>query len=156
METVCNALNQILMQILGFHLIVQLLLHCCEWTIDYETVTVTLRNIYKYAKMVPITSCWTDTLTIVWSHCIQDTSLARIYSFNDLYYILWSILFSPTTFWHQSAPEYFQCQMSEMLKDKLGVVCLMDDILVYGAAQQEHDVCLEAVLQTMLAMAWPE
>jgi len=41
--------------------------------------------------------------------------------------------------------------MSEMLKDKQGVVCLMDDILVYGATQQERDKCLEAVLQTMLA-----
>jgi len=38
-----------------------------------------------------------------------------------------------------SAPEYFQHQMPEMLKDKQGVVCLMDDVLVYGATQQEHD-----------------
>jgi len=50
-----------------------------------------------------------------------------------------------------SAPEYFQRQMSEMLKDKQGVVCLMDDVLVYGATQQEHDERLEAVLETMSA-----
>jgi len=39
--------------------------------------------------------------------------------------------------------------MSEMLRDKQGVVCLMDDVLVYGATQTEHDEHLEAVLQTM-------
>ena len=31
-----------------------------------------------------------------------------------------------------SAPEYFQCQMSELLRDLEGVVCLMDDVLVQG------------------------
>jgi len=41
--------------------------------------------------------------------------------------------------------------MSEMLKDMQGVVCLMDDVLVYGATQQEHDERLEAVLETMSA-----
>jgi len=41
--------------------------------------------------------------------------------------------------------------MSEMLTDKQGVVCLMDEVLVYGAIQTEHDKCLEAVLQTIQA-----
>jgi len=41
--------------------------------------------------------------------------------------------------------------MSELLRDKQGVVCLLDDVLVYGATQTEHDECLEAVLQTMQA-----
>ena len=41
--------------------------------------------------------------------------------------------------------------MSEMFRDKQGVVCLMDDVLVYGATQTEHDERLEAVLQTMQA-----
>jgi len=50
-----------------------------------------------------------------------------------------------------SAPEFFQHQMSEMLADKQGVVCLMDDVLVYGATQTEHDERLEAVLQTIQA-----
>ena len=31
-----------------------------------------------------------------------------------------------------SAPEYFQCQMSEMLQDLDGLLCLTDDVLVYG------------------------
>ena len=48
-----------------------------------------------------------------------------------------------------SAPEYFQCQMSEMLKDLDGVLCLMDDVLVYGKTVSEHDERLDKVLQTM-------
>ena len=38
-----------------------------------------------------------------------------------------------------SAPEYFQRQMSEMLKDHDGVLCLMDDVLVYGKTESEHN-----------------
>ena len=38
-----------------------------------------------------------------------------------------------------SAPEHFQRRMSAMLHDLDGVVCLMDDILVYGRTQEEHD-----------------
>ena len=48
-----------------------------------------------------------------------------------------------------SAPEYFQCQMSEMLKDLDGVLCLMDDVLVYGKTVSEHDERLDKVFQTM-------
>ena len=48
-----------------------------------------------------------------------------------------------------SAPEYFQRQMSEMLKDLDGVLCLMDDVLVYGKTVSEHDERLDTVLQTM-------
>ena len=38
-----------------------------------------------------------------------------------------------------SAPEYFQKRISELLHDLSGVVCMMDDILVYGQDQDEHD-----------------
>ena len=48
-----------------------------------------------------------------------------------------------------SAPEYFQRQMSEMLKDLDGVLCMMDDVLVYGKTVSEHDERLDKVLQTM-------
>jgi len=41
--------------------------------------------------------------------------------------------------------------MSEVLKGKQGVVCLMDDVLLYGATQQEHDEHLKAVLHAMQA-----
>ena len=37
--------------------------------------------------------------------------------------------------------------MSEILTDLPGVVCQMDDILVFGKTQDEHDKHLEAVLR---------
>ena len=48
-----------------------------------------------------------------------------------------------------SAPEYFQHQMSEMLKNVDGVLCLMDDVLVYGKLAVEHNDQLDKVLRTM-------
>ena len=52
-----------------------------------------------------------------------------------------------------SAPEIFQRQMSQILAGVQGAVCLMDDILVHGATQQEHDSRLKAVLQRIQASA---
>ena len=45
-----------------------------------------------------------------------------------------------------SAPEYFQRKMSDILSGLKGVVCLIDDVLVYGATQEEHDKNLLAAL----------
>ena len=45
-----------------------------------------------------------------------------------------------------SAPEHFQKKMSNILGGLKGVVCLMDDILVCGATQEEHDKNLTAAL----------
>ena len=45
-----------------------------------------------------------------------------------------------------SAPEHFQRRMQEILGDIEGVVCLIDDVLVYGRTQEEHDECLLKVL----------
>ena len=45
-----------------------------------------------------------------------------------------------------SAPEYFQRRMCDILSGLKGVVCLIDDVLVYGATQEEHDKNLSAVL----------
>ena len=46
-------------------------------------------------------------------------------------------------------PEYFQCQMSELLRDLDGVVCLMDNVLVHVKTVIEHDERLAKVLQIM-------
>jgi len=46
-----------------------------------------------------------------------------------------------------SAPEHFQHRMSEILDSLSGVVCHVDDVLVPGKDQEEHDSCLNAVLQ---------
>ena len=48
-----------------------------------------------------------------------------------------------------SAPEHFQRRMSEILRDLDGVVRLVDDVLVYGRTQQEHDQRLKAVLKRL-------
>ena len=45
-----------------------------------------------------------------------------------------------------SALEHFQRRMQEVLHALQGVVCLMDDVLVHGKTQSEHDQCLNAVL----------
>ena len=46
-----------------------------------------------------------------------------------------------------SAPEHFQHRMSEILQGLQGVVCLVDDILVFGNTQEEHNTHLRAALQ---------
>ena len=46
-----------------------------------------------------------------------------------------------------SAPEHFQRKMSGILSDLDGVVCLIDDVLVYGKTEQEHDQRVKATLR---------
>ena len=45
-----------------------------------------------------------------------------------------------------SAPEHFQRRMTEILGDIEGVVCLVDNVLVSGKTQEEHDQRLLEVL----------
>ena len=54
--------------------------------------------------------------------------------------------FNKMSFGISSAPEYFQCRMNKVLSDLPGVLCLIDDILVYGRNTQEHNERLESVL----------
>ena len=44
-----------------------------------------------------------------------------------------------------SAPEFYQKRMSHILSGLPGVVCMIDDILVFGQSQQEHDKRLEVL-----------
>ena len=48
-----------------------------------------------------------------------------------------------------SAPEHFQRRMSTLLRDLEGVVCLIDDVLIYGRSQEQHDERLLAVLNRL-------
>ena len=48
-----------------------------------------------------------------------------------------------------SAPEFFQKQMSNILSGLEGVVCMIDDVLVHGKTQLEHDQRLTAVLDRL-------
>lgn len=56
--------------------------------------------------------------------------------------------FNRLPFGISSAPEHFQNMMvTEVTADLEGVVCHMDDILVWGSTVEEHDTRLHAVLQ---------
>ena len=68
-------------------------------------------------------------------HASSLLSLGR-YCFNKL-----------LPFGISSAPEHFQHRMSEILANLPGVVCQMDDILVFGKTHREHDNYLEVVLR---------
>uniref|UniRef100_A0A3B3CEF0 Gypsy retrotransposon integrase-like protein 1 n=1 Tax=Oryzias melastigma TaxID=30732 RepID=A0A3B3CEF0_ORYME len=48
-----------------------------------------------------------------------------------------------------SAPEHFQNRMSEVIDSLEGVVCHMDDVLVWGRTQEEHDSRLHGVLKRL-------
>jgi len=50
-----------------------------------------------------------------------------------------------------SAPEHFQKQMEAILAGQEGVLCHMDDVLIFGRTQQEHDTRLHAALQKIQA-----
>ena len=55
--------------------------------------------------------------------------------------------FNKLPFGISSAPEQFQKRMSQILDGLDGVVCQMDDVLVHGKDQAEHDQRLTAVLK---------
>ena len=48
-----------------------------------------------------------------------------------------------------SAPEHFQRRMNEILADTEGDVSLIDDVLVYGKTQSEHNQRLLTVLKKL-------
>lgn len=47
--------------------------------------------------------------------------------------------FNKMPFGISSAPEHFQKRMSKILAGLKGVLCLMDDVLVFGKDVKEHD-----------------
>ena len=55
--------------------------------------------------------------------------------------------FNKLPFGINSAPEHFQCRMTEMLAGLEGVIVHIDDVLVYGKTQEKHDNRLHAVLK---------
>ena len=55
--------------------------------------------------------------------------------------------FNKLPFGISSAPEHFQRRMSEILASLNGVLCQMDDVLIFGKDQAEHDERLEAALR---------
>lgn len=54
--------------------------------------------------------------------------------------------FNKLPFGISSAPEHFQRRMSRILSGLAGVVCQMDNALIFGCDRAEHDARLEAAL----------
>ena len=50
-----------------------------------------------------------------------------------------------------SAPKHFQKQMEKILTGLEGVLCHMDDVLIFGQSKEEHNVRLEAALRHIQA-----
>ena len=99
-------------------------------------------------------------------HTLAQLAGAKIFTELDANSGFWQIPLSPSSrllttfitpegrfcfnnlpFGISSAPEVFQRRMSEILSGLPGVACQIDDILVFGKTQQEHDQILEAVLR---------
>ena len=57
--------------------------------------------------------------------------------------------FNRLSFGISSAPELFQRRMSNILFGMEETVCLMDDTLIYGSPQEEHDSRLRKVLEKL-------
>lgn len=58
--------------------------------------------------------------------------------------------FNRLPFGISSAPEHFQCMMAEITEGLEGVVCHIDDLLVWGRDQREHDAQVHAVRLEMV------
>ena len=54
--------------------------------------------------------------------------------------------FNKLPFGISSAPEHFQRRMSQNLTGQEGALCHMDDVLIFGCIQQEHDRQLHSAL----------
>ena len=102
----------------------------------------------------------TNPLTVGWCHSffktgcqfwfLADFACTRVDSFLTMFITPFGCYcFHRLPFGITSAPEYFQHLLAQILKDLDGVVCLMDDVLMYGKTQEEHDHHLLNVLQTM-------
>ena len=59
--------------------------------------------------------------------------------------------FNKMPFGISSAPEHFQCRMNKVLSGLPGVMCLIDDILVYGSSVEEHTERLQSVLNRLMS-----
>ena len=57
--------------------------------------------------------------------------------------------FKRVPFGLKSAPKRFQKRMLTELEDLEGVICIMDDSLVHGKTQKQHDDRLETVIQRL-------
>ena len=57
--------------------------------------------------------------------------------------------FNKLPFGITSAPEVYQKRMNDILEGLPGVLCLIDDIIIFAQTQEEHDLQLRAALQRL-------
>ncbi|XP_064483051.1 uncharacterized protein K02A2.6-like [Ornithodoros turicata] len=93
-----------------------------------------LKNAKVFSKLDANSGFWQIPLSEQSKHLTTFITPFGRYSFNRL------------PFGISSAPEHFQKRVATLLKDLHGVLCHMDDILIWGANQIEHDHHLEAVM----------
>jgi hypothetical protein len=68
---------------------------------------------------------------------------------NNLHQAFGRFCYVRLPFGISTASEVFQKRMCRLLKGQEGTMCLIDDVLIFGKDQAEHDQRLEAVLQRL-------
>ena len=62
---------------------------------------------------------------------------------------LGSYSFNKLPFGISSAPEHFQKRMSHIITGLNGVICLVNDVLIFGQTKEEHDSRLSMLLEQL-------
>ena len=74
---------------------------------------------------------------------MADISCQRVTPSYNIYHFVWLLLLP---FGISSAPELFQRRISHIFSALEGVICHIDDFLIFGANKSEHDQRLHAAL----------
>ena len=72
------------------------------------------------------------------SHC------QRLLLTHNFYHTVWALYKLPFSI--SSSPKLYQRQMSQILSGLPGVLCHIDNVLIFEAAQTEHDTQQQAAL----------
>ena len=99
-----------------------------------DEVIANMPNAKYFSKLDAVTGFWQIRL---------DEASSKLCTFNTPY---GRYRFTRMPFGIKSAPEVFQKVMSQMVLDIEGAEAIIDDILVWGATQEEHDQRLKRVL----------
>jgi len=96
-----------------------------------------LSNAKFFSKLDAVSGFW---------HCKLTEESAKLTTFLTPF---GRFFFKRLPFGITSAPELYQRKMSSMLEGLEGVICLIDDVLIYGSTIEEHNERLEKVLKNL-------
>ena len=104
-----------------------------------------MRTIEEIASRMPNAKLFSvlDASSGFWQVQLDHAS-AKLCTFNTPF---GRYMFKRLPFDISSAQDVFQAVMSEMFEDIEGVEVVVDDIIIWGTTQEEHDTTLEKVLQ---------